>query len=100
MGLRQPARRAGRPRVRSRPGPGELTAVPDAPAPPPAPEVAQLHEILLHGHRVFYRAAGIGPVVVLVHGITSTSATWAHVLYRFPEHCERLVLISSGGLGR
>src|SRR6478735_8754357 len=123
-----------------------------------------LHEILLHGHRVFYRSAGSGPVVVLVHGITSTSATWANLLpylaehftviapdllghgesakprgdyslgayasgvrdllialgheratfvghslgggvamqlaYQFPEHCERLVLVSSGGLGR
>jgi pimeloyl-ACP methyl ester carboxylesterase len=124
----------------------------------------ELHEIDLHGHRVFYRSAGSGPVVVLVHGITSTSATWANVLpylaerftviapdllghgesakprgdyslgayasgirdllfalghdratfvghslgggvamqlaYQFPEHCERLVLVSSGGLGR
>jgi pimeloyl-ACP methyl ester carboxylesterase len=123
-----------------------------------------LNEIVLHGHRVFYRSAGSGPVVVLVHGITSTSATWANVLpylaerftviapdllghgesakprgdyslgayasgirdllialgheratfvghslgggvamqlaYQFPEHCERLVLVSSGGLGR
>jgi pimeloyl-ACP methyl ester carboxylesterase len=128
------------------------------------PEPDGLHEIVLHGHRVFYRAAGTGPVVVLVHGITSTSATWANVLpylaerftiiapdllghgesakprgdyslgayasgirdllialgheratfvghslgggvamqlaYQFPEHCERLVLVSSGGLGR
>jgi pimeloyl-ACP methyl ester carboxylesterase len=125
---------------------------------------AGLHEIELHGHRVFYRAAGSGPVIVLVHGITSTSATWANVLpylaerftviapdllghgesakprgdyslgayasgirdllfalgyeratfvghslgggvamqlaYQFPEHAERLVLVSSGGLGR
>jgi pimeloyl-ACP methyl ester carboxylesterase len=123
-----------------------------------------LHEIELHGHRVFYRAEGSGPVLVLVHGITSTSATWANVLpylaehftviapdllghgesakprgdyslgayasgirdllvalgheratfvghslgggvamqlaYQFPEHTERLVLVSSGGLGR
>lgn len=123
-----------------------------------------LREIVLHGHRVFFRSAGSGPVVVLVHGITSTSATWANVLpylaerftviapdllghgesakprgdyslgayasgirdlllalgheratfvghslgggvamqlaYQFPEHCERLVLVSSGGLGR
>ncbi len=124
----------------------------------------QLREIALHGHRVFFRSAGSGPVVVLVHGITSTSATWANVIpylaerftvvapdllghgesakprgdyslgayasgvrdlllalgheratfvghslgggvamqlaYQFPEHCERLVLVSSGGLGR
>jgi pimeloyl-ACP methyl ester carboxylesterase len=123
-----------------------------------------LHEIVLHGHHVFYRSAGSGPVIVMVHGITSTSATWANVLpylaehftviapdllghgdsakprgdyslgayasgirdlmvalghqratfvghslgggvamqmaYQFPEHCERLVLVSSGGLGR
>ncbi len=123
-----------------------------------------LSEIVLHGHRVFYRAAGEGPVIVMVHGITSTSATWSNVLpylaehftviapdllghgesakprgdyslgayasgirdllvalghdratfvghslgggvamqmaYQFPEHCERLVLVSSGGLGR
>ena len=131
---------------------------------PIEPGLAGLHEIVLHGHRVFYRGAGSGPVVVLVHGITSTSATWANVLpylaerftviapdllghgesakprgdyslgayasgirdllmalgheratfvghslgggvamqlaYQFPEHCERLVLVSSGGLGR
>jgi pimeloyl-ACP methyl ester carboxylesterase len=130
----------------------------------PEPELDGLHEIVLHGHRVFYRSCGSGPVVVLVHGITSTSATWATVLpylgerftviapdllghgesakprgdyslgayasgirdllialgheratfvghslgggvamqlaYQFPEHCERLVLVSSGGLGR
>jgi pimeloyl-ACP methyl ester carboxylesterase len=129
-----------------------------------APEFDALREIPLHGHRVFYRSAGSGPVIVLVHGITSTSATWANVLpylaehftvvapdllghgesakprgdyslgayasgirdllialgheratfvghslgggvamqlaYQFPEHCERLVLVSSGGLGR
>jgi pimeloyl-ACP methyl ester carboxylesterase len=128
------------------------------------PDLDGLHDILLHGHRVFYRSAGSGPVLVLVHGITSTSATWANVLpylaerftviapdlighgesakprgdyslgayacgirdllialgheratfvghslgggvamqlsYQFPEHCERLVLVSSGGLGR
>ena len=125
---------------------------------------SELKEIALHGHRVFYRGAGSGPVLVLVHGITSTSATWSKVLpylaerftvvapdllghgesakprgdyslgayasatrdllialgherasfvghslgggiamqlaYQFPEHCERLVLVASGGLGR
>jgi pimeloyl-ACP methyl ester carboxylesterase len=124
----------------------------------------ELREIVLHGHHVFFRSAGSGPALVLVHGITSTSATWANVLpylaerytviapdllghgesakprgdyslgayasgirdlllalgheratfvghslgggvamqlaYQFPEHCERLVLVSSGGLGR
>jgi pimeloyl-ACP methyl ester carboxylesterase len=118
----------------------------------------------LHGHEVAYRQAGSGPVVVLVHGITSSSATWERVMphladrftviapdlaghgesakprgdyslgahasslrdlllalgheratfvghslgggiamqfsYQFPERCERLVLVDSGGLGR
>jgi pimeloyl-ACP methyl ester carboxylesterase len=141
---------------------GQPAPAPISPA--PEPELDQLHDLLLHGHRVFYRSGGSGPVVVLVHGITSTSATWANVLpylaerytviapdllghgdsakprgdyslgayasgirdllialgheratfvghslgggvamqlaYQFPEHCERLVLVSSGGLGR
>ena len=111
-----------------------------------------------------YRQAGSGPVVVLIHGITSDSATWERVMpylarrftviapdlvghgesakprgdyslgahasglrdllltlghdratfvghslgggiamqlsYQFPELCERLVLVDSGGLGR
>jgi pimeloyl-ACP methyl ester carboxylesterase len=124
----------------------------------------EIEEIRLHGHRVTYRRAGWGPVVVLVHGITGSSATWEHVIeplaehytvvapdllghgesakprgdyslgayasgirdliaaighdratvvghslgggvamqmaYQFPERVERLVLVSSGGLGR
>src|SRR6188474_2720259 len=127
------------------------------------PPASDLREIELHGHRVAYRSAGSGPVIVLVHGITSTSATWERVMptlskrftviapdllghggsakprgdyslgayasgvrdllialghehatfvghslgggvamqlaYQFPERCERLVLINSGGLG-
>ena len=123
-----------------------------------------LKELELHGHRVAYRCAGSGPAIVLVHGITSTSATWERVMpylardftviapdlighgesakprgdyslgayasgvrdlmvtlghesatfvghslgggvvmqlaYQFPERCERLVLVDSGGLGR
>ena len=121
-------------------------------------------EITLHGHRVSYRQAGWGPLVVLIHGITGSSETWADVIeplaekytvvapdllghgesakprgdyslgayasgcrdllgalgyergtivghslgggialqfaYQFPEYCERLVLVSSGGLGK
>jgi pimeloyl-ACP methyl ester carboxylesterase len=122
------------------------------------------HEMELHGHRVAYRYAGEGPLVVLIHGITGRSAQWEPVVenlsgcrtvlapdllghgesakprgdyslgayasgvrdvmvalgheratvvghslgggiamqfaYQFPELCERLVLVSSGGLGR
>ena len=128
------------------------------------PEEFELKEIVLHGHRVAYRSAGNGPAIVLVHGITSTSATWERVMpylatrftvvapdlighgqsakprgdyslgayasgvrdlmvslghesatfvghslgggvvmqlaYQFPERCDRLVLVDSGGLGR
>lgn len=124
----------------------------------------ELQEMTLHGHRIAYRAGGSGPVLVLVHGITSTSRTWERVFpllarnftviapdllghgqsakprgdyslgayasgvrdllvalghehatfvghslgggvamqlaYQFPERCERLVLVGSGGLGR
>ncbi|MEJ7798395.1 MAG: alpha/beta hydrolase [Solirubrobacteraceae bacterium] len=121
-------------------------------------------EILLHGHRLSYRIGGNGPLLILVHGITNSSASWEPVLtllersftvlapdllghgdsakprgdyslganasllrdvmlalgherativghslgggiamqmaYQFPERVERLVLVSSGGLGR
>ncbi|HET7660571.1 MAG TPA: alpha/beta fold hydrolase [Oryzihumus sp.] len=122
--------------------------------------------VSLHGHRISYREAGDPrlPVLLLVHGITSSSATWepvipglaeaAHVIapdllghgdsdkpaadyslgalasllrdlllrlghdrasvvghslgggvamqfaYQYYEHCDRMVLVSSGGLGR
>ena len=121
-------------------------------------------EIILHGHRFSYRRAGSGPLLVLLHGIAGSSATWEDIIprlsthhtviapdllghgdsskpsgdyslgayangirdllgalgeergtivghslgggvalqfaYQFPERCERLVLVSSGGLGR
>jgi len=120
--------------------------------------------ITLDGDRVVYRAAGMGPVLVLVHGLAGSAMTWRHVMaplaqrftviapdllgqgqsdkprgeyslgahvdtlrdlldalghdratfvgqslgggvalqlaYQFPERCERLVLVNSGGLGR
>jgi pimeloyl-ACP methyl ester carboxylesterase len=122
------------------------------------------HHMALHGHRVSYRQGGDGPVLLLLHGVTNSSATWEPVApalaerftlvapdllghgdsatprgdyslgahasgardvltalgierativghslgggiamqfaYQFPERCERLVLVSSGGLGR
>jgi pimeloyl-ACP methyl ester carboxylesterase len=125
----------------------------------------ELRHLTLHGHRVAYRQMGEqGPVLVLIHGITSSSQTWSRVMpslarhftviapdlaghggsdkpkgdyslgahasgvrdlllalgherasivghslgggiamqfsYQFPERCERLVLVDSGGLGR
>ena len=43
----------------------------------------QLCEVSLHGHRVAYRKAGSGPLLVLIHGITSDSSTWARVMPYF-----------------
>lgn len=45
-------------------------------------------EIALHGHRVAYRVAGDPslPVLLLVHGITSSSATWDPVIPKLAEH--------------
>lgn len=123
----------------------------------------ELQEITIHGHRVTYRTAGEGPVVLLIHGMAGSATTWKHVMptlasrftviapdlpghggsdklvgdcslgafastlrdllvalgheratvvgqslgggvamqlaYQFPERCERLVLVGSGGLG-
>jgi pimeloyl-ACP methyl ester carboxylesterase len=117
----------------------------------------------IHGHEIAFRAAGEGPVIVLIHGMACSSASWRHVMpvlarrftvvapdlighgasakprseysvsahanvvrdllaalgheratvvgqslgggvamqlaYQFPARCERLVLVSSGGLG-
>jgi pimeloyl-ACP methyl ester carboxylesterase len=127
-------------------------------------EQPQLRRLTLHGDRIAYRQAGSGPVLVLIHGITSSSATWERVMpylarhftviapdlighgdsdkprgdyslgahasnirdlllvlgherasivghslgggiamqfsYQFPERCERLALVDTGGLGR
>jgi pimeloyl-ACP methyl ester carboxylesterase len=126
--------------------------------------MSERSEMTLHGHRMSYRRAGNGPLLILLHGIAGTSATWEDVIpqlserhtviapdllghgesskprgdyslgayanvvrdllealgrqggtiighslgggvalqfaYQFPERCERLVLVSSGGLGR
>jgi pimeloyl-ACP methyl ester carboxylesterase len=39
----------------------------------------ELRETTLHGHRVAYRLAGSGPPILLIHGVTSSSATWEQV---------------------
>jgi len=124
----------------------------------------ELQRIRIHGHDIGYVTAGSGPVVILVHGIASSSTTWGRVIpalaerttvvapdmlghggstktagdyslgalangirdlmealghdratlighslgggvalqfaYQFPDRCERLVLVGSGGLGK
>jgi pimeloyl-ACP methyl ester carboxylesterase len=40
----------------------------------------------LHGHEIAYRTAGSGPVLLLVHGMAGSSATWRHVIPALAEH--------------
>ena len=51
------------------------------------PEV-RLAATRIHGHRVAYRVAGDPslPVLMLIHGITSSSATWDPVIPTLAEH--------------
>jgi pimeloyl-ACP methyl ester carboxylesterase len=124
----------------------------------------ELRELTIHGHRMSYRSAGQGPVLLLIHGMAGSATTWKQVMpalserftvvapdllghgrsdkpagdyslgafastlrdllvalgpehatmvgqslgggvamqlaYQYPERCERLVLVGSGGLGR
>jgi len=55
-----------------------------------------VREISLHGNRVSYRAGGDGPLLVLVHGITSSSASWEPVL---PALAERFTILAPDLLG-
>ncbi len=46
----------------------------------------QTREIVLHGHRVSYRIAGEGPVILFVHGIAGNAQTWTAVQERLGAH--------------
>ena len=52
--------------------------------------------MVLHGHRMSYRTAGEGPVVLLIHGITGTSEQWNDV---FPLLAERYTVVAPDLLG-
>src|SRR3954469_3242341 len=56
----------------------------------------EIREISLHGHRVSYRTGGQGPLLVLIHGITSSSASWEPVL---PALAERFTVLAPDLLG-
>jgi pimeloyl-ACP methyl ester carboxylesterase len=56
----------------------------------------EVQHLRMHGHDVAYRTAGSGPVVVLVHGIASSSETWGRVL---PALAERVTVVAPDLLG-
>src|SRR5918999_293373 len=56
----------------------------------------ETREISLHGNRVTYRTGGDGPLLVLIHGITSSSASWEPVL---PLLGERFTVLAPDLLG-
>ena len=43
-------------------------------------EQLERRQLTLHGHRIAYVQAGSGPVILLIHGITSSSENWRRVL--------------------
>lgn len=53
-------------------------------------------KIELHGHPVSYYCQGKGPVLVLIHGITSNADTWAKVM---PALAKRFTVIAPDLLG-
>jgi pimeloyl-ACP methyl ester carboxylesterase len=50
-----------------------------------AKDAFPIQEVTLHGHRVGFRIAGEGPLIVLIHGITSTSDVWLAAMAKLAE---------------
>jgi pimeloyl-ACP methyl ester carboxylesterase len=44
--------------------------------PPESPEQFATEQVSIHGHRICYRRAGAGPVLLLLHGIGDSSRAW------------------------
>ena len=53
-------------------------------------------EAILHGHRVSYRVAGEGPVILLIHGITGDSRQWNEII---PQLADRYTVLAPDLLG-
>ena len=50
-----------------------------------------MERVLIHGHEVAYRLEGRGPLIVLVHGLAGSVATWDRV---FPELAGRFTVLA------
>jgi pimeloyl-ACP methyl ester carboxylesterase len=57
---------------------------------------SELHEVPIHGHRVCFRLAGSGPLIVLIHGITGNSTQWQPVMEAL---CDRYTVFAPDLLG-
>ena len=58
--------------------------------------MAELRYRVIHGYRRAYRMAGSGPALLLVHGISDHSGTWAHLV---PSLAKRYTVIAPDLLG-
>jgi len=56
----------------------------------------ELQHIRIHGQDIGYVTAGSGPVVILIHGIASSSTTWGRVM---PALAERTTVVAPDLLG-
>jgi pimeloyl-ACP methyl ester carboxylesterase len=59
-------------------------------------ELGAYETVELHGHTVGFQAAGSGPLLVLIHGITSTSEAWREVM---PRLAERYTVVAPDMIG-
>jgi pimeloyl-ACP methyl ester carboxylesterase len=59
-------------------------------------ELGPYEEVELHGHTIGFQAAGDGPLLILLHGITSTSDAWREVM---PRLAERYTVIAPDMIG-
>jgi pimeloyl-ACP methyl ester carboxylesterase len=67
---------------------------------PSVPAAVASHEIInLNGHRVAYRDAGAGEVLLLVHGLSGSSSSWAEVMPKLSSKY-RVIAIDLLGHGR
>jgi pimeloyl-ACP methyl ester carboxylesterase len=55
-----------------------------------------LQEITIHDHRITYRSAGSGPVLLLIHGMAGSATTWRQVM---PGLAERFTVVAPDLLG-
>jgi len=60
------------------------------------PSGVDRREITIHDHRIHYRMAGSGPVVLLVHGMAGSATTWRQVM---PGLAERFTVVAPDLLG-